>query len=222
MKTKILLIDDRTPRQQKFVNEIQLDLNDYKEILENCIDEKYDDLYKKLKSDEYDLNIYDVIITHENAFGKDNSIILSKLERYCKNKSKSLVIFSGGIDTSNYQQYDKYEILKINSKILYSENLKLFLEECKTNKQELLILNYGNQWKLNILLNILEKINYFISTNDAEMVYFEDFIDECKIKLIEPLNLNIYTIEEDMEVNISEIIKLRDNILNVIKEMADE
>ena len=115
-------------------------------------------------------------------------------------------MFSGGIDTNSYQEDGEYKFLKINSKTIYSENLKLFLKEFENNKKEILILSYGHKWKLNILLNIFEKINYFIAKNDEELIYFEDFEDECKIKLLDPLNLNIYTIEEDMEVHISEII----------------
>ncbi len=219
---KILLIDDRTSRQQQFAEEINLNFDDYQNIIDNCIDEKYNTIYEQFQNDNYDLSNYEVIISHENAFGDNQNVILSKLEKYCKTNNISLVLFSGGIDTSSYQEDGEYKFLKINSKILYSENFKLFLKEFENNKKEILILSYGHKWKLNILLNIFEKINYFIAKNDEELIYFEDFEDECKIKLLDPLNLNIYTIEEDMEVHLSEIVKLRDNILERIKELADE
>lgn len=219
---KILLIDDRTSRQQQFTEEIKLNFDDYQNIIDNCIDEKYSTIYEKFQNGNYDLSNYEVIISHENAFGDDQNVILSKLEKYCKTHNISLVLFSGGIDTNSYQEDGEYRFLKINSKTLYSENFKLFLKEFENGKKEILILSYGSKWKLNILLNIFEKINYFIAKNDEELIYFEEFEDECKIKLLDPLNLNIYAIEEDMEVHITKIKKLRDDILEKIKELADE
>ena len=101
---KILLIDDRTSRQQQFAEEINLNFDDYQNIIDNCIDEKYNTIYEQFQNDNYDLSNYEVIISHENAFGDNQNVILSKLEKYCKTNNISLVLFSGGIDTSSYQE----------------------------------------------------------------------------------------------------------------------
>lgn len=219
---KILLIEDRTIRQKQFIDDMQMNLNNYSDVLDNCIDEQYENILKELKVDDFNFNNYSMIISHESAFGDDNSFIISKLEKYCKNNKKILVLFSGGIDTNYYLKDEEFELIKINSKTFYSENLKLFLEEFRKGNFEPLILTYGDKWKLNILLNVLEKINCFVKTNNDEFIYFDDFIDGCAIKSIDIVKEDIYIIEEDMEIHRDEIEKLKVSIINVIKKISDE
>ena len=124
---KILLIEDRKERQQLFINETDIDLNKYKDILDNAIDEKYDEIFYKLKANTFDFENYSTIISHKSAFDKDNSAMIEKLKDYCKTRKKTLVFFSGGID-ENYYNRSEYELILINSKTFYSQNIKLFLE----------------------------------------------------------------------------------------------
>jgi len=154
---KILLIEDRVERQIKFRDDTGINFEKFSDFLDN-----------KIKLDKSSLNDYSTIITHRSAFGNEDENILDYLKKYCEETGTQLVFFSGGISTTYYSN-TKYEFLLLNSKSFYSRNLQLFLEDVKQNENpNLLLLGYGEQWKFNILLNTLEKINLFISNSETE------------------------------------------------------
>ena len=218
---KVLLIEDRKKRQEEFINQTGINLNDsiYSSILDNMVDDKYLDIFKQLKSDILDFDDYSVIISHKSAFENENSEILSKLEIYCQNNNKVLVLFSGGIDTNYYFKNEEHEHIELNSKTLYSENIKLFLEDCRDDNLNPLMLCYGDKWKLNILLNILEKLTYFISNMKKDSALHNVFLrDNPDIDKLDSLKLNIYSpIIESRKITQEEITKLKDSILDYIK-----
>jgi len=218
---KVLIIEDRKKRQEEFIARTGIDLNEsiYNNILDNMVDGRYLDLFKKLKSDIFDFDDYSVIISHKSAFENENAEILSKLETYCQNNNKVLVLFSGGIDTNYYFQSDAYEHIELNSKTLYSENMKLFLEDCQNGNLNPLILCYGSKWKLNILLNVLEKLTKFILSMNKERVLYNVFLrDNPDISKLDSLNLNIYSpIIESRKITKDEILKLKESILDYSK-----
>ena len=76
---KILLIEDRTPRQKLFSDETKIVLKQYIDILDNCIEDRYQDIVDNLNSDDTILNQYDIIISHKSAFKEQNSKTISKL-----------------------------------------------------------------------------------------------------------------------------------------------
>lgn len=220
---KVLLIEDRKKRQEDFIARTGIDLNDtiYEGVLANMVDYKYLEIFKKLQSSMFDFDDYSVIISHKSAFGNENSEILSKLETYCQNNNKVFVLFSGGIDTNYYFKNDNYEHIELNSKTLYSENITLFLEDCRTDNLNPLMLCYGNKWKLNILLNILEKLTKFILSmkKDKDSVLHNVFLrDNPDINTLESLKLDIYSpIIESRRITKDEILKLKESIFNYIK-----
>ncbi len=216
----ILLIENRTERQQLFMEDREIDLDSYSDILDNMTGKRFNPLWKELKNDTFDLDRYSVIISHKTAFEDDNIEILSKLENYCKSNDKPLILFSGGID-ANYYNKSEYETIEINSKVFYSNHLKLFLENIREGKRNLLILIYGDRWKLNILMNILEKINLFIENNTKEMIVFNRFVLDTAYVYLGDLNLDIYEpIMEGNKISINEIQKIRLDIENHIKRVA--
>jgi len=159
---KIILIDDRTQRQIKFKEKTGFNIDDYSDIVDNYTADKYEELLEKFKNDDYDmLNRYDIIITHRSAYSDINSKVLDKLKLICKEQHKKLIFFSGGISDRFYLDAP-FEFLLLNSKAFYSKNLKLFLE---SESKNILILAYGTQWKLNKMLEILEKITLFMEEN---------------------------------------------------------
>jgi len=220
--SKILLIEDRTERQQRFITETNINLNDdvYTSILDNKIGDNYLNLFEQLKNDTFNFDNYSIIISHKSAFEGENSIILSKLETYCKKNKKVLVLFSGGIDANYYLKDDEYEHIELNSRTLYSENIKLFLEDFKDANLNPLILCYGDRWKLNILLNILEKLTLFIAKMTNKPVLYSAFLrDNPDIMIIDTLNLDIYSpVIESRKITKDEILKLKDSMLNYIDE----
>lgn len=217
---KILLIEDRTQRQQLFMNETKINLDLYSDIIDNCINDKYNNLLEELKNDSFSLDNYSIIISHKSAFGDDNSIIVSKLKKYCENTNKVLVFFSGGIDANYYLKDEKFELIELNSKTLYSQNLQIFLDDFRNENLHPLILTYGDKWKLNILLNILERLNIFIEKTEKDKVLYSTFIrDNPDIELLETLNIELYKIKtEDRKVYIKEIVKLKNSIDYYIEE----
>lgn len=191
----ILLIEDRVDRQKYFMSEADIDLNRYNDILDNMIKSKYHEFVQKIKADTVDLDKYTVIVSHKSAFGDDNIGILQKLENHCRQHNKPLVLFSGGTDTNYYENID-FELLELNSKLFYSDNLQLFLKETEEGTSNILTLAYGRQWKLNILLNVLEKINLQITANMAldyeefQLDTNSDLLDDIEVKLHVPIIKN--------------------------------
>ncbi len=191
----ILLIEDRVDRQKYFMSEADIDLDRYSDVLDNMIKSKYHEFVQKIKADTVDLDKYTVIVSHKSAFGDDNIRILQKLENHCRQYNKPLVLFSGGTDTNYYENID-FELLELNSKLFYSDNLQLFLDETKEDTSNILTLAYGKQWKLNILLNVLEKINLQITANIAldyeefQLDTNSDLLDDIEVKLHVPIIKN--------------------------------
>ena len=211
---KILLIEDRTTRQRRFANKTGIKLDKYSNILDNCIDDKYNAILSEMRQDNFDFSSYDIIVSHKSIFSDEsNSDILRKIEDHCKTYKKSLVLFSGGIDGSYYNN-EIYEILELNSKTFYSRNLTLFLDAVKKEKNNLLMLSYGEHWKLNILLNVLENLNLYIDTADSEL--FKD-IDLDRLEQIDIVCGNL-----DINDNMEKVVASRDSLVDIIKGLTDE
>ena len=148
---------------------------------------------------------------------------LKKLENHCRTNKKTLMLFSGGIDCNFYLEEEGYIMMEINSKILYSINMKLFLEEFKKGNSNPLILSYGDRWKSNILLNILEKINYILEANKKDFIFYKRFLQDSNIEMIDSLDIEVYQSNlEGNKISKVEIIKLRESILNQIRKLSNE
>jgi len=183
---KILLIEDNTFRQNIACNKISLDISKYADIVENAIEEKYQIFLQQVEKSEFISDDYMAIMAHKSAFGNKNQQMLSYIESICKKNDMPLVLFSGGMSVSHYTKGDEIEKLLLNTKIFYSNNLRLFLEHFREkNEIELMVLNYGKSWRLNILLNVLEKINFFIAKESAEDVICEEFTNKTGSHLLE-------------------------------------
>ena len=216
---KILLVEDIPQRQANFLEKQGIDLLLFSDRLINCAEEKYHSIIDDIKNNNIDWTQYSTILIHRSGFETQREI----LKNICQENKIKLVFFSGGISSTFYT--DKpYEFLQLNSKDLYTKNLELFLE---SNKNNLLELAYGDKWKINILLNNLEKINKFIEDNklngNQEKVLYSDFSTEIEIDLLKrfienlPLKEGMTTIEitviEDISKKIVRKIKMKD-ILN--------
>ena len=149
---KILLIEDRVERQQLFSDETGFNFEKYKSILDN-----------RNSLDGIELGQYNTIVCHRSAFGASK-----RLKDHCAKKQVQLIFFSGGI-SSTFYSHIKYEFLLLNSKAFYHDNLKLYLDEVVfSNNSNLLLLAYGNNWKINLMLNTLSRVNMFIAQNLAK------------------------------------------------------
>jgi len=216
---KILLVEDRPQRQQNFLEKQVIDLTQMNDILVNCVDEVHRHLIEDIKTETIDWNQYSTIIIHRSGFSQE---ILDKLKEFCKNNNTTikLVFFSGGISSTFYMA-QPYEFLQLNSKELYTKNLKLFLE---TNGNNLLQLAYGEEWEVNRLLNKLEKINKFIEDNkikeDGENAYYSEFSEKINIDLLQTLIEDLTIEAKDTVIKIEEIKRISKKILSKIKMKA--
>lgn len=188
---KILLIEDRQERQKKFLNHTNIDLEAYSDMLENIIGQAYDALYESFKKSEINFDNYAMVIAHKSAFNGDTQEILYAIENECRKKAIPLVLFSGGITANYYEEEKTFKKLELNSKDFYSQNLTMFLEHYRKNKNiELLMLSYGKRWKLDIILNCMEKINIFIETHkDEEDILYDEFVTHTEFHLLESLKI---------------------------------
>ena len=218
---KILLIEDRFKRQQDLLDGQGVSLDKYNDILDNKIGDEYLSFNQEIKDDNFNLNSYEVIIAHESIFKEDNRVILNKLRNYCKAKNKPLVLFSGNNEDSYLNE--GYEELGLISTKLYSENLVLFLDDFRKENCNILILSYGRHWKTNVMLNVLERISYFISVNSDNDIDYDDFKNTTKSYLLDSLEVEFYKVIRDGSwIDLSEIIKYKEDIITHIKEMIDD
>lgn len=155
---RIIFIEDRIERMKKFSS-----INLYQtNSIELITGSAYDDFIIKLDNEDTDLIFeqFDCIISHKSAL---NIAQRSKIKIHCENKKKSLIFFSGGISYSFYSD-DVFPYLNINANDLYSDKLKLFIKHYEVNNElNLVILQFGEKWELNKLLNfrndLVKKIN---------------------------------------------------------------
>ena len=206
---KIALIEDRYKRQAHFLEQNLINLEDYEDVLENFIEEKASNILENISNDSFDLDKFDIIVCHKSV--ENNTVILGNLKDYCKKFQKTLILFSGGISV-NYYDNSEFEFLELNSKTFYSQNLLLFLESIKTNNEDIMMLCYGEQWKQNIVANVLEKTNKLLNKIDDKVIYlkFGNFID---IKKLDKINYNFYTLEiENNRTTKNEIENFKDSL----------
>ena len=224
---KILLIEDRFKRQEIFQEELEINLEEFNDILDNTTYERYEDVYEILKKEEFNFSPYSVAIVHKSAFGDENSTITAYIEQKCKELSIILIYFSGGIDANFYQKDGTFELFEVNSKTLYSANIALFLKAYRKNILKPGMLLYGEHWKINLLCNKLNKLNYYIEHLQDNAI-LEDFFYEDNSYLRNILfkmdDIKFYTPKPiNEEISKDEMKKLRDNIQHCIeKELTYE
>lgn len=156
---KIILFENRPERQRLYLKHSENGLND----LDTCQSlTKYDDQHDKLisKNDFEFLTDFDLIIFHRSYLVEfKNGSKLTPIYNFCKENSKDLVMFTGGVNGSTYYQENnfKFQSLTISAKEFYL-NILDFLDtyiECDSSKC-LLELKYGSKWKIEYLLQLRE------------------------------------------------------------------
>lgn len=213
---KVLLIDDRPDRYLGLLKDASIVLDDYlKDILNVVLKDEETDSYNNykemiLRKEMTFLDNYATVIIHRSAFEEENIQVIENLKSSCKEKNIKTVLFSGGISASFYTN-SQQEILLLNSRMLYSKKLEIFLEACKADNNNILLLAYGNRWKDNILLNCLERINYYQSFGNS--FDFDEFVDETGVNTI----IDIIPYTEPKEKDFNDFVeKLRKNIINKV------
>lgn len=154
---KVILIEDRYKRQIDFIKKTGIDLNEIK-ILENvCGKDKFDYFKNLISSNDFTkFDIYDTIIIHRSGISTNEK---SQLIYYAIKNSKTLILFSGGISNVTLQNLKNGKLLTINAKDFYSNSLMQYLE---SNNLNILILAFGLNWEINVKVNFLDKLNFYL------------------------------------------------------------
>lgn len=203
---KVLLLEDRKKRQENYLKDIDVQLQNYSQTIDNKIGTEYTNIRNDF--DTFLATIADnylVIIAHESGLKSINKIDV--LKEYCKKESLPLVLYSGGTNYISYSN-DGYELLFLNSKDLYNQNLKKFLEDAISNKKyNLQLLAYGENFKINILFNILEKLEKFINTtHEQNKITFEQYIDTVDLSTLkEKIEFEDPQLDENGWIKISDL-----------------
>ena len=165
---RILLIEDRVRRKEQVSEMSGINLTQYT-YLKELSAEEYNMVKAGLRiGDKSLLSPCDLIMTHRSAFTINEQDVLNSMR-------KPLVYFSGGV-TQAFYNTSPTPCLHINSKEFYSNNLIQFLDHIKLYQViELLILQFGNNWKLNLLLNTRDEFHQLVYQNENNDLYPEDF-----------------------------------------------
>jgi|688.fasta_scaffold42821_3 hypothetical protein len=181
----IAIIEDRISRLDQYTD---MDLKKCKSVT-IITGNEFDNLISSLKNnDTTSLDQYNCLISHRSAMSNE---VRDVFKKYCKKNNKPLIFFSGGITSSVLKDID-FPFLHINSKEFYSENLKIFIKNCEDNNTvNLLLLQFGNKWKLSLLLNLRNKIAVTLNKEVLKTYYPNlEFADNEMIRRIRDLQIN--------------------------------
>lgn len=214
---RILLLENKAERQKI----ITFNLKEYN-FLDNILgDEECNILLDDFLENQFHFDIYDTIIIHESIYYESKREQLFKtLHDYCK--TKNIIKFSG-----NNTQFslENEKSLQINPVMLY-RNLKIYLDMYANNDANILMLALGEKWKLNILLNALEKLNIFIEDNTKDTINRSIFSSKVGLTKIKEVSENYHSkIFENINTNslsIGDIEIINANLNTLIKEAINE
>jgi len=181
----IAIIEDRISRLEQYTD---LELKKCKSV-SIITGNEFDDLISSLKNnDTKSLDQYNCLISHRSAMSNE---VRDVLKKYCKKYIRPLIFFSGGI-TSSVLKDIEFPFLHINSKDFYSENLKMSIKNCEDNNNvNLLVLQFGQKWKLSLLLNLRNKIAVALNKEVLKIQYPNlEFDDNEMIRRMRDLQIN--------------------------------
>lgn len=154
---------------------------------------------------------YDCLAFHKSMLKTE---VRDVVYGFCNSSKKALVYFSGSISASIYKD-NEFPFLQINSKDFYSRNLEIFIENFEQSSEvNLLILQFGNRWKLALLLSLRNFIsvaqgNKNLESSDSSV----KLLPSEKIKRIRDLQINSLIRNDLLEVNetVSAILSSNDS-----------
>jgi hypothetical protein len=213
---KIAIIEDRIGRLEQF---IEFDILKHKSV-RLITGPDFEKLIGSLNVKETkDLDQYSCIAVHRSALTNE---LRDTITEYSKARNKPLIFFSGGITSSVFKDLD-FPFLHINSKDFYSSNLKLFIDNCEQNNSvNLLMLQFGNKWKLSLLMNLRNNIVVAQNKNDLKYIYPDIEFDERElIKRVRDLQINSL-IRQDLITEKTKSILTANDFMSITNEHIKE
>jgi hypothetical protein len=170
---KLAIIEDRISRLENFLDSASI--NDAN--VEVVSGRGFDLLVQQLEGGEASsLDGFNCVACHRSALKMD---LREVIKGHCRSAQKLLIFFSGGISSSFYDD-TLFPFLSINSKDFYSSRLRLFINELKQENVNPLILQFGEQWKLSLFLQLRNRLALF--QNRKENVRMNDLKISSSIK----------------------------------------
>lgn len=209
---KVLLLEDKIQRDS--LKQANINFSKFTNL-----EAKFgEDACSQFLNDLEYLNSFDVIIVHASIRCVENQNIIQEIKKHCSEKDKTLVIFSGGGDIGHF----KNNTLEVTAKSLYT-NLPAFLSHYPDSSHALM-LAYGEKWSINIMLNIIEKLNIFIEDNKDDLTEdYDDFEDDFDlIRLRSIIGIDEYTSKisknknSNQTIGMSQIKLIKDNLVELI------
>jgi hypothetical protein len=182
---KIAIIEDRIARLEQYTD---LELKNRKSVT-IITGLEFDNLISSLKcNDTKPLDQFECIASHRSGLSNE---VRDIIKEYCRINRKALIFFSGGITSSVLKDLN-FPFLHINSKEFYSKNLKLFLEAFEVSYVvNLLVLQFGEKWKLSLLLNLRNNIAVALNKEVIKVQFPNSEIDDSElIKRLRDLQIN--------------------------------
>lgn len=216
---KIVLIEDRPERMAHICNKKGIKLESF-EQLRIFTNKEIENLKKNIESNNFELlDSYKIVMTHQSAWSQ---VLLSSLKDFCKRTNKPLVVFSGSVSTSHLHMADP-PILTIEVDNFYSPRLTLFIEHFfKNGTPNLLLLQYGDKWKLNVLLEARNILSVYLNKNKGiEYIYFPDNeldLPKAVLSMSEELSMNLEWYENGIAEDAENVlVDLKNQLSKVIK-----
>jgi len=168
---KFILIEDRVQRQKNFLG-LGFNFDNYYNFKNIVGGNEFIEIKNKISQNIFESIIgFEIIAIHRSAL---NSNERDNLINFCKQNGKDLVFFSGGISNVLFQRINNNSFLTINSKDFYSNNLNDFLNDHERN---LNILAFGNNWQINLMIRLAERLINYIIDDNFEKMEFQELID---------------------------------------------
>lgn len=214
---KVLLLEDKIERDG--LKKANIDFNKFSNL--KAIFGK--SACNSILNDFEQFDTFEIIIVHASIEYDEEQDVIQEIKKYCNEKNKTLVTFSGAGDIGSLRS----NTLEITAKSLYT-NLPIFMKHYPETSH-ILMLAYGENWSLNIFLNTLEKLNIFIENNDENSIEdyddFEDDFDLIKLKSItgneEYASMISKNKNSDQTIEMYQIKIIRENLTSLILEQIN-
>jgi hypothetical protein len=174
---KVILFENRPERQKIYLPNGKHDVEKLRtfEFLTLYDDQEHGKLLSK--GDFMFLNDFDLLIFHRSYLVEfKNGSKLNPIFSFCKQESKDLILFTGGVSSSAYIQENDFQSLTINAKEFYL-NIMDFLQVYYVNKGKtyLLELKYGKNWELVFMLQFRELLTMLNQDDKSELKVIDRF-----------------------------------------------
>jgi hypothetical protein len=174
---KVILFENRPERQKIYLPNGENDVDKLRAFEFLTF---YDDKFhgKLISNSDFDfLEEFDLLIFHRSYLVEfKNGSKLNPIFNFCKQNSKDLILFTGGVNGSSYLNEGDFQGLTISAKEFYTSLIK-FLETYSKNdaNTNLLELKYGEKWEKVFMLQLRELLTMLHQDEDKDLKVLDRF-----------------------------------------------